>query len=358
MKQLIALGNGCLCPAARGNIFEACPTDPGLCKHIQAITQIPVRSPFPAPLLIVLLFPNTLYLLFSPALCVKCRVQGLAAGAVPAWAPAGAARRSVAAHLWVQELVLLADQRIPTVLGIPTAAPRCAQPLLGRDRSAQTLPTLPRAETFPFPPAFTDSPAALMEHELPLLRCVHSIQQLHSWVIFLHWTFKYCKGRPSILKSPSTKTNISYLKCSKAVLPSSSCQMTVFPPLTSQPRGTGAGSTFTSRAAHLLPQHRLCLGRAIRLIGQALELRGRLCLGGADRVLPSSALLSRRSVKESKILVKCKRFNGESFPTWHSGSDRAVPRVPSGYSWHPVLGSGTSATEPPIPRDGTEGGLK
>lgn len=39
MKQLIALGNGCLCPAAQGNILEACPTDPGLCKHIQAITQ-------------------------------------------------------------------------------------------------------------------------------------------------------------------------------------------------------------------------------------------------------------------------------------------------------------------------------
>lgn len=62
MKQLIALGNGCLCPAAQGNILEACPADPGLCKHIQAITQIPGRSAFPAPLLIVLLFSNTCFL--------------------------------------------------------------------------------------------------------------------------------------------------------------------------------------------------------------------------------------------------------------------------------------------------------
>lgn len=87
MKQLIALGNGCLCPAAQGNILEACPTDPGLCKHLQAITQTPIRSAFPAPLLTVLLFPNTFYLLVSAALCADCGVQGLAAGAVPAWAP-------------------------------------------------------------------------------------------------------------------------------------------------------------------------------------------------------------------------------------------------------------------------------
>lgn len=118
MKQLIALGNGCLCPAAQGNILEACPTDPGLCKHIQAIAQIPGRSAFPAPLLIALLFPNTCFisLFHQPSvLNVVCSD----------WQQERCQRELLLArHLRDQELVPLPIQRIPAVLGIPTAAPR------------------------------------------------------------------------------------------------------------------------------------------------------------------------------------------------------------------------------------------
>lgn len=39
--------------------------------------------------------------------------------------------------------------------------------------------------------------------------------------------------------------------------------------------------------------------------------------------------------------------SAESFPAWPRGRD---------HGWHPVLGSGTSASEPPIPQDSTEGG--
>lgn len=111
MKQLIALGNGCLCPAAQGNILQACPTDPGLCKHIQAITQIPGRSAFPAPLLIVLLLPNTCFisLFHQPSVlnvvCSDWQQERCQCGLL------------LAQHPRDQELELLPSQRIPAVLG-------------------------------------------------------------------------------------------------------------------------------------------------------------------------------------------------------------------------------------------------
>lgn len=154
MKQLIALGNGCLCPAAQGNILEVYPTDPALRKHIQATTQIPGLSAFPAPLLIVLLFPNTYFMcLFHqpPVLNVvcsdwqRCRCALPLHGAARAAPPPGPGGCAASLPCW----------------GIPAGAfpPRpCGGSALPSLISAQSFPSLPRAEIFPFLPAFTDSP--------------------------------------------------------------------------------------------------------------------------------------------------------------------------------------------------------
>lgn len=68
MKQLIALGNGWLCPAAQGSNFEACPTDPALRKHIRAVSRFPVRSAFLAPLLVCSLQTCFISLFHQPSM--------------------------------------------------------------------------------------------------------------------------------------------------------------------------------------------------------------------------------------------------------------------------------------------------
>lgn len=120
MKQLIALGNGCLCPAAQGNILEVWPTDPGLHKHIQAITQIPGRSAFPAPLLIVLLFPNTYFICLFHQPSVLKVLNAVCSG----WQQR-CRGLLLAQHPREQEVALPPSQRIPAVLGHSPAAPRC-----------------------------------------------------------------------------------------------------------------------------------------------------------------------------------------------------------------------------------------